>query len=250
MELKPFIVGFQSGASPARGLIASALLDKVLKDRYGGRVPLRSVVVVSNMDAYVDKVVGRVLEALSKAGVDVPPSRIVGEEPDPPPDLYLAFTREELRGLEDTRAYLLGDLAGLPDREVEDTLGDFSQLTESLSDLVERAVPSLLILSRYKHAGDVVGALEDLIGRYRTLGREVLNLPGGFSSVAAAMDALEEALIGLSAPDGPVRRYAEAYGNVCTCGGTMQLVSERYRDGVYELTFACDRCGRRVIRYH
>jgi len=251
VELEPFTFGFYSGSSPARGLIASALLDKSLKDRYGGRVPVRSIVMVSHVDAYMDKVVGRVLEALSRTGMDVPPSRIVATESNPSADVYVVFTREELREIRrGSSAYFLGDMAGLPDREVEDTLGDFSQLALSLTDLMERAVPSLLLLSRYKHAGDVVEALEDIVERHRALEGEIAGLPHNFSAAAAAIESLEEALIGLSAPNGLIRRYAEAYGNMCTCGGTMQLVSEHYRNGVYEVTFTCNKCGRRVTRYH
>jgi len=251
VELEPFVVEFYSGESPARGLVASALLDRSLKDRYGGRVPLRSIVVVSRTDAYISGIVGRVLEALSNASVDVPPSRVIEASSLPHADLVIAFTREEARGAPGGRpARLLGDLAGLPDREVEDTLGDLSQLVRALDDLIARALPAILLMSRHKHMGDVVRMLEGVSERYRSSEREMSLALSDFPAAAAAIDALDEALMGLVAPDGPLRRYAEAYGNVCTCGGTMQLTSERYRDGIYELTFACNRCGRRVTRLY
>jgi len=251
MELKPFTLGLYSGEGPARGLIASAILDKALKDRYGGSVPMRSLVLVRRLDVDIDKAMGRVLEALSKAGVDVPPARLADVGSSSDVDAYIAFTRDEMRTVPGDRpAYFLGDLAGTPDREVEDTLGDFTQLALALGDVVGRALPSILLISRYTHMGKIVELMSDIVDHYRAVGDEMSRLSRGFSAPAAALERLEEIVLEMSAPEGPIRRYAEAYGNVCLCGGTMQLVSERYRNGVYELTFACDRCGRRIVRYH
>ena len=251
MELKQFTYGFYSGGSPARGLIASALLDKSLKDRYGGRVPVRGLVVVERADADIDKLVGRTLEALSKAGVDVPPARVVSAGPAVDADAYVVFTRYEQAKFAGGRpVHFLGDLAGLPDREVDDTLGDFSQLVILLGDMISRALPSMLLMARYKHMGDLAAALEEFVARYRSSRGALASGPVDFSAAAAAVDSLEDMIFGLAAPDGPIRRYAEAYGNVCTCGGTMQLASERYRNEIYELTFVCNRCGRRVTRYY
>jgi hypothetical protein len=251
VELKPFTFGFYSGSSPARGLIASALLDKSLKDRYGGRVPVRGVAIVDRADADMDKLVGRTLEALSNAGVDVPPARVINAGPGLDVDAYVLFTRyEDVKSAGGRPVYFLEDLAGLPGHEVDDTFGDFSQLVPVLSDMIARALPSMLLMSRYKHMGDITMTLADLVERYRSAHSKMSNQPKDFSAAAASVEVLENLIFGLAAPDGPIRKYAEAYGNVCMCGGTMQLVSERYRDGIYELTFTCNRCGRKVTRYH
>ena len=251
VELEPFTFGFYSGNSPARGLIASALLDKFLKDKYGGRVPVRGISVVDRTDADMDKLVGRTLEALSNAGVDVPPARVIGITPGPDVDAYVLFTKyEEMKSSGGRPVYFLGDLAGLSDHEVEDTFGDFSQLIPVLSDMMARALPSMLLMARYKHMGDIAATLADLVERYRLAQGKISDGFKDFSAAAASVEALENTIFGLAAPDGPIRKYAEAYGNVCMCGGTMQLASERYRDGIYELTFTCNRCGRRVTRYH
>lgn len=251
VELKPFTFGFYSGSSPARGLIASALLDKSLKDRYGGRVPVRGVAVVDHADADMDKLVGRTLEALSKAGVDVPPARVISVGSGLDVDAYVLFTKyEDVKSAEGHPIHFLGDLAGLPGHEVDDTFGDFSQLVPVLSDMIARALPSMLLMARYKHVGDIAAILADLLERYKLAQGKISNQSKDFSAAAASVEVLESMIFGLAAPDGPIRKYAEAYGNVCMCGGTMQLVSERYRDGIYELTFMCDRCGRKVTRYH
>ncbi len=247
MELAPFTFGFYSGESPVRGLIASATLDGIVKDRYGGRVPVRGLVLVDRVGADVDLVVSRTLEALSKGGVDVPPARVV-ELGRQEADAYVYFTRYEGDELpRGAPSYFLGDLAGAPGSEVEDTLGDVAQLIPIIRDLVERALPSMLLMARHRHIGAVVEALAGIVERYRRARVDVLS---DFPSSAASLGELEDALFELAAPEGPLRRYSEAYGSVCLCGGTMQVVGERYRNGVYEVTFACDRCGRRVIRRH
>lgn len=251
MQMTSFIIGFYSSGSPARGVIASALLQTMLADRFGSSIPIEGLPIVESRSMDSDKVIGRVLEALSKEGVDVPAVRVAlrGEEDV---DLYVAFTAEEADAISGKSVLLLHELAGDDEGgELVDTLGDFGPLVRRIKDLVDRALPKVLLLARHKHLKPSMELIGRLLEGYKLMDREMdeVATPEGFSRLASMAGTLEDGLFELIGARSPAKRYAEAYGNVCLCGGTMQLISEKLSKGVYELTFVCNRCGRKIVRY-
>lgn len=260
-RLSPKRVGFYSAGNPARSVMASALLYTIIQEKHGGRIPLEPIPVVDKLGIDEDKIVGRVVETLSKHGIDVPPvqPRLVRDVAQLI-DVWVVFTREDesrLRGLtklgEGAGVVLLG---GSPEASLRlpDTTGDFSTLLSSMKPLIEEVAALIFLVTRLKHIGDVVGHLRRIVEAYDVVSSELdrlaltTSLLG--SKVAEEVNEISNDLIKLSGADGVLREYVEAYGNLCVCGGVMRLTSERLFEGVYELVFVCGKCGRRSVRHH
>ena len=256
-KLSPKKIGFYSSGNPARSLMASAILYTLLQERFGGGPPLEAVPVVDELGLDEDKIAGRVIEALSKHGVDVPPTQprllkdIANEI-----DVWIVFTREDREKLE----RYVG--SGVENRIIEleespkapDTIGDFSTLLSSMRSFLEEVSPLILLAARLEHLEEVMTLIKELVASYDSLRERLkahgLNMNLLDSSLMDEIEKLNNSLIKLSDPNGLVRKYIDSYGNLCLCGGSMRLVSEKLVKGTYELVFICSKCGKKYVRHH